>query len=1217
MWTNDQQSVIDARDTNILVSAAAGSGKTAVLVERIIRMITDEKAPVDIDSLLIVTFTEAAAAEMKERIADAITKLSKERPDDRHLAKERLLVHNAQISTIHSFCTNIIRNYFHLIELDPGFRVAEDAEIKMISQDVMDEMLEQHYAAGDPDFLRFINSLGNDKSDLEAEELIKRLAGLALSHVEPEKWLEEIKSAYNTEGGISGTPWFKELLTCVKYRLSDLDKIAGEALSVCTGPDGPVKYTDAVLSDIDIIKCALKGNTYTEIYNALREDFAKLKSGKDNGSDENRKYVKDLRDTVKEKLKGIREKYFAEPEETVRADIAACAENINTLVSLTSEYMLKFSETKRIKNVIDFSDMEHLALKILEFPEPCEELADKFYEVMTDEYQDSNEVQETLLNRVSKVARGGKNRFSVGDVKQSIYGFRLADPSIFTEKYDTYREDPQNGRCIELHKNFRSRREVLEFTNEIMRRIMQKEIGGVLYDDDAALCYGADYEKAEEEKQPELNPVKNTEIIIISKEGKWEDVAAPEGNAAAEDDAASGSGTFSAENGKVPGNGAEEQESTELELEKDELEGAVIAKRILELMDPKAHNAVYDKRAGGYRPIRYSDIAILMRALTGHAKAITDALTKAGIPSFTDAGTGYFDAPEIVALTEYLRILDNPKQDIPFATVLLSPLGGLTGEELAYIRTEGGKDIPLYEAARKVTGLESLNRFFAIYDSLREECRFTGIDVLLSDIYEKTGFYNYVGAASGDSARANLVFLREKAEAFEKTSYHGLFNFIRYIDRLRKYDVDYGDGAVSGADAVNIMTIHKSKGLEFPVVILARCGGQRNKMDESKAVIMHSKLGIGMKAFDPVNRVRSNTVLRSAVINRIHTDSVGEELRVLYVALTRAREKLIITGVVNDAAKAAEKWRQTAEQCRVASSYEAVFSAVTTFDLIMPPVYDAGLRDLVYGATAELLVSGEMEKKRDILERAGELQTAPAGEKDAQIAMFADFVYPYADEINRKIKYSVSELKTAAMKKAADIPEVCFEHGDTYGIPASEPGDAYGMSASERGTAVHKIMKLLPYNGQEIGAILDELEKNGKISASEKTAGDTGIYGKFLSSPLGKRMAAASARGELFRERPFVFGVRLDDDGMPVFGKEKNGADVLVQGVIDAYFYEDGDIILVDYKTDRVGEDGADVLRLRYRTQLDLYAEALERLVRKKVREKLIYSFALSETISV
>ena len=1283
-WTTEQQQVIDLRNRNILVSAAAGSGKTAVLVERIVKIITDKNHPVDIDHLLIVTFTNAAAAEMRERIGNAIEKALDEQPGDEHLLRQLTLIHNAQITTIDSFCLYVVRNHFHEIDLEPNFRIGDEGELKLLREDVLGKVLEQNYEEPSEAFSDFVEGYASGRTDAALNEMILQLYEFSRSYPWPEKWLDSFVGIYRIENReeLDRAEWLAPLTQNIRFVLKDCEQLLKQALAVTQQDDGPDMYEKAVRSDLEKYESLSKLTSFCELSGALSDiKYDRLASSRGfEGDPDKLELVKSLREQAKDVVKKLCRQYFFCSPEMMIEQLERTEPMLEEVVRLTKQFADEFAAAKRRKNLVDFHDVEHFALQILVDEETekakktAEEFRDTFEEIMIDEYQDSNEVQETLLRSISREERGENNIFMVGDVKQSIYRFRLARPELFMKKYDSYSLEESTTQRIDLHKNFRSREEVLTCTNDIFYKIMARSLGNVEYDAEAALYPGASYPVSADFIPEILLADSNDELL----------------------------------------------EDTEL-TDKKTLEAKIVAEEIKHLMKTQP---VTDKAAGTLRAAHYSDIVILLRSLSGWADSLVEVLNENGIPAHTVSSTGYFSTVEVQTVLSMLRLLDNPRQDIPMAAVLRSPMAGLTDEELAVLRLEDGS-VPFHEAVLElaeglyekggqieisnseedqkqgrnadektenhieITAHWKLLKFYKKYKQLRQLVPDTPIHELIEIILRETGYGHYVAAMpAGNRRTANLNMLLEKAAAYEKTSYKGLFHFVRYIDELQKYDVDFGEADMVGEneDVVRIMSIHKSKGLEFPIVIVSGMGKNFNKQDTRSKMVLHPELGIGLDYMDGKKRIKSPTIAKKAIAKQIDLENLGEELRVLYVALTRAKEKLILTGTLKDAAEKLEFYRQQANLSKAADrplSYLTREGASGYLDWILPAVLSYGDKYPVrIVEAAELVldeVENQLEQNEDLTERIEEIEAA-----DTQLVgqLKQRFLqrYPYQVDVLRKNKYSVSELKHRAMRERFEAEQeetvpAFLEEPVTPTIPlfiqrqgsveqeaqnkAQDAGQEAESKAEQkiksntanrgalRGTAVHRVMECYDFASEKsVQEQMEAMEKEEKITADMRALVKEQIVADFVSSETGKRMALAQRMGALYREKPFVMGFTEEELENYGFGagaqmienevQTENAQQeivlenvsrenhmheedlTLIQGIIDVFWIEDDGITVLDYKTDRV--DTAQELIDRYATQLKLYADALERVfaARKlKVKEILIYSFSLEQLITL
>ena len=1264
-WTTEQQQVIDLRNRNILVSAAAGSGKTAVLVERIVKIITDKNHPVDIDHLLIVTFTNAAAAEMRERIGNAIEKALDEQPGNEHLLRQLTLIHNAQITTIDSFCLYVVRNHFHEIDLEPNFRIGDEGELKLLREDVLGRVLEQNYEEPSEAFSDFVEGYASGRTDAALNEMILQLYEFSRSYPWPEKWLDSFVGIYRIENReeLDRAEWLAPLTENICFVLKDCEQLLKQALAITQQDDGPDMYEKAVQSDLEKYEGLSRLTSFCELSGALSDiKYDRLASSRGfEGNPDKLELVKSLREQAKDVVKKLCKQYFFCSPEMMIEQLERTEPMLEEVVRLTKQFADEFAAAKRRKNLVDFHDVEHFALQILVDEETekakktAEEFRDTFEEIMIDEYQDSNEVQETLLRSISREERGENNIFMVGDVKQSIYRFRLARPELFMKKYDSYSLEESTTQRIDLHKNFRSREEVLTCTNDIFYKIMARSLGNVEYDAEAALYPGASYPVSADFIPEILLADSNDELL----------------------------------------------EDTEL-TDKKTLEAKIVAEEIKHLMKTQQ---VTDKAAGTLRAAHYSDIVILLRSLSGWADSLVEVLNGNGIPAHTVSSTGYFSTVEVQTVLSMLRLLDNPRQDIPMAAVLRSPMAGLTDEELAVLRLEDGS-VPFHEAVLELaeglyeedgqkeisdseadseadqkqgrnadgkkeddietTAHRKLLKFYKKYRQLRQLVPDTPIHELIEIILRETGYGHYVAAMPAGSRRtANLNMLLEKAAAYEKTSYKGLFHFVRYIDELQKYDVDFGEADMVGEneDVVRIMSIHKSKGLEFPIVIVSGMGKNFNKQDTRSKMVLHPELGIGLDYMDGKKRIKSPTIAKKAIAKQIDLENLGEELRVLYVALTRAKEKLILTGTLKDAPEKLEFFRQQANLSKAADrplSYLTREGASGYLDWILPAVLSYGDKYPVrIVEAAELVldeVENQLEQNEDLTERIEEIEAADT-QLVGQLKQRFSQRYPYQTDILRKNKYSVSELKHRAMREKFEAEQeetipAFLEEPVTPTIPLfiqreESVEQETANRGALRGTAVHRVMECYDFASEKsVHEQMEAMEKEEKITADMRALVREQTVADFVSSETGKRMALAQRGGALYREKPFVMGFTEEELERYGFGAGaqmiENEAQTenaqqeimsenvsqenhmheedltLIQGIIDVFWIEDDGITVLDYKTDRV--DTAQELIDRYATQLKLYADALERVfaTRKlKVKEILIYSFRLEKLISI
>lgn len=1202
-WTAEQQKVIDLRNRNILVSAAAGSGKTAVLVERIISMILDEKKPIDIDRLLIVTFTKAAANEMRERIGAALEKKLEENPENEHLQKQTTLLHHAQISTIHGFCSYIIQNYFHVIDLDPGYRMADEGELKLIKADVAETVLESYYEEASEEFQAFVESYATGKTDEGIADIIWNLYEYASSSPWPEEWLEAAKKNYQIASwnDLRKCSWLKSILTDINSTLKELRRLAAENCTLVDVAAGPNMYKEAIESDYEKVSELAAAKNYPEMNQRIRSiTWDRLSSKKDESVDPMlREQVKVNRQHIKDQIEDLKKNYFFASAGQMLKAMQACEKPVSVMIDLVKAFTKEFEKQKREKNLLDFSDLEHLALSILVQrkedgtlePSPAaKELSQQFDEILIDEYQDSNLVQEYLLNMVSATFRGEHNIFMVGDVKQSVYRFRQARPELFMEKLDTYTLEDSQTQRIDLHKNFRSRSEVLKSVNFFFRQIMRKELGGVEYDEDAELKTGAQFEPGNREA------FARTEVIAIETD-------------------------------------QDEELLEDRKMDKKELEARAIGTRIRQIV---GQELVWDKKKNEYRPAKYSDCVILLRTMSGWAENFSKTLIGMGIPSYSTSQSGYFSAMEVQTVLNFLLICDNPRQEIPYTAVLTSPFVGCTPKDLAKIKCiEKNKSI--YECVSQYAEngsdeilRERLQSFLHLYEDICEKESYTPIHELIWYLVQVSGYGDYVSALPGGEQRiANVRMLVEKAVDYEKTSYGGLYHFIRYIEYLKKYEVDFGESNIIGEndDTVRIMSIHKSKGLEFPIVFVSGLEKHFNQQDINGSILMDADYGVASSYIDYKNRVKSSTLMRGAVRQKLLKEMLGEELRVLYVAMTRAKEKLILTGTISKLDEKMKKYAYLSDVSEGKLPVSILMEATNYWFWIwlsMIRVKKSEPIDFLRWSIKDLVLEEAEMVSQKVLLREELLGWDSQHIYDEQIrqtiAERFSYVYPYQDRGDIPVKVSVSELKKQHMQDEEALE--LFQDTELEPIipefMKTESEKSEGITGAARGTAYHGMMEHIDLSRcdteEQVAEQIDEAGQRKLLTEEETACLNPKDFAVFASSEVGQRMRQAQQMGLLKREQPFVFGISAAqlDEQWP------DSETILVQGIIDAYFYEGDEIVLVDYKTDKVSRTtGAEELVRRYRVQLDQYAQALEQLTGKRVKEKIIYSFTLNQEISV
>lgn len=1179
-WTKEQEAAIETKGSNILVAAAAGSGKTTVLVERIIRKITDSTNSCDIDSLLVVTFTNAAASEMKERIGDAIGKKIELEPQNHFLQRQLILLNKASITTIHSFCLNIIRNNFHTIDLDPGFRVGDTTEVEILKKEAIEETLDYFYEEGSSDFLNLIESYASGKADTKIEEIIDRVYRFSVSAPFPIKWLESKLDMLRVDENFdfSSSPWGEIIIEDIKRTYTSYLDEVNRILRHLEVEGFPTKYIEIFNSMINISKCVIDSNTLGDIGMVLSDVKLPALSGKAPNEDLKSKageFKKDFTAEVKKTLS-----LLYKSEDDIRNEIVSSYPLMKSLVDLTKKFMEVFSEKKRERSLIDFNDIEHFALNILTCEENGEiipskialEYREKFTEVMVDEYQDSNDVQEFILNTVSKVDAG--NRFMVGDVKQSIYRFRQAKPQIFLNKYDRYKDEVE-GKRILLYKNFRSRDIVLNGVNFIFERIMSEDVGELSYTQEERLNIGADF---------------NDHLIDGFEAG-----------------------------GKIELNLIEDikDESDEDDIDKITLEARVVAEKIRSMVNGENPFKVYSKNPETgikeYRNARFKDVVILLRSTKGISDVFEEELTLSGVPCYSDTGSGYFETIEIKTIISLLKVIDNPLQDIPLLSLLKSPIFSFTPEDMIDLRISSKGYF--YECLKELSlndsniGIKSKHVVTKI-NEWQEKAKNAPIDEFLWFLYEDTGYYAYLGVLPNAFQRqANLKVLFERARDFMATSFKGIFSFVNFIDKLK---VSSGD--MSGAktlseneDVVRIMSIHKSKGLEFPICICSGFGRRFNQQDFRESILLHESLGFGPDIVDLNKRIKYKSSIKEAIKKKLQIEAKSEEMRILYVAFTRAKEKLIITGTVKKIDDKIESY-SSLEKGKPLSEAK-VLSSGSYLDLIAPLVLsnegdgDFPFKSSIIRKSEVISTSREIiEKGESVIEQLKSLDDEYETNKKDEINRRLSFKYEkeYLSKIPSKL--SVTEAKriiNSIDEEAEDLNRSFILKTPNF------LKDEKRISSAEKGTLMHFMMQKVNLKEEitlsSLKETLETLVTKEFITLEESEAINLIGIERFFRSSLGERIINSN---KVLREVPFHIEVPI---GYIYKEYEGENETIAIQGIIDCFFEEDGEIVLIDYKTDYVTEENINEIYERYKVQINLYTLAIEKLTGKKVKEKYIY----------
>ncbi|RKQ31304.1 helicase-exonuclease AddAB subunit AddA [Oceanobacillus halophilus] len=1238
-WTKEQEEAIYTDGSDILVAAAAGSGKTAVLVERIIQKLLKKDSPVDIDSLLVVTFTNAAAQEMRNRVGLALEEALEQNPTSIHLKKQLSLLQRASISTLHSFCLDAVKKYAYLLDIDPAFRIADDMEADLIKQEVLDDLFEEWYGMeGEAldQFFAVVDRFSSDRSDVDVEKVILKLYDFAIQNPWPSLWLEGLAESYDIpeEWQEEDLHWLNLMKREVKEQFFAMEQEMRLALEITRENDGPYQYAETIDKDLLLLQNARGNFTSWETLQAFisDNDFGRLSGKKQECDEGKKKKVKNLRDSYKGRWKNMKEKWFSRELASHIEDMRELAPVIKELTEMVKQFDERFAEQKREKALVDFSDLEHFCLKLLVDENSTSkeiipssvaiQFQNQFSEVLVDEYQDTNLVQETILSLISDQTGPG-NRFMVGDVKQSIYRFRHAEPSLFIQKYKQFADANAVGRRIDLARNFRSREQVLIGANYIFRQILDEALGDIAYDEKAELIYGNKTYDEYEFSEP------HPELLIIDRE-ETEDAK----------------------------NQTENEESFQ-DLEKAQIEARAYAGKIKKWIGSGDGNSplqVFDKATGAQRDVQYRDIVILLRSMTW-APTIVDELKEQGISVYAELSSGYFEAIEVKIMISLLKAIDNPRQDIPLASVLKSPIVDLTEDELARIRL-ADKYKSYYDALKKYKQQQSddtaekVSRFLQQLNQFRMASRQGALSELIWDIYQETGYYDFVGGMPGGRQRqANLRALFDRARGYEKTSFRGLFRFLRFIERMEERGDDLGAARALSEqeDVVRIMTIHKSKGLEFPVVIMGAMDKQFNMQDLNQKYLLHKDLGFASKYIDPVKRITYPTLFHYALQAEEKRELLAEEMRVLYVALTRAKEKLVMIGNVHSFEKKLEKWQNMIDHSQWVLPAYFRLGAKTFLDWVGPAlirhqdsdalhageVKDVVLKDIqidpskwditiVHASEYTNLEESSAESDMELQEKILKWQHVDV--KDEELAQkvngMLSYEYPYQQAAKSRAKQSVTEIKRQReIKDEYSADQLVQEFKPPIVKRPNFMQKEKVVTAAERGTAMHTVMQHLPLRKvldyAEIEEALEGFVEKEILSRQEAEIIDIHAIEEFFGTDIAALMMKEST--SIRREVPFSLTLPASDVYAAWSSTEER---VLIQGVIDCLIpWEDGWIIL-DYKTDAILEDSISEdlkqkLIKRYETQMDLYRHAIEAIWKQPVKETYLYFFSKQLLVEV
>ena len=1179
-YTKEQEQAIFLRGKNIMVSAGAGAGKTRVLVSRMAELIMDKEHPIEADRFLVMTFTNAAAAEMKERIGTELEERLEKDPDNLYLRKQIRKIRQADISTIHSFCNHLIRTHYNELAIDPSFRIGEEGELFLLRQQAVEQVLEEAYASGRESFLQFVEAYAPGKNDTVLEEMIEDLYHFSRSFPNADGWFEKTGKEAAILAGKDGWDTSAAVTLLLSKAQKESLQIQEELYQLLESvtEDSPEKYTGLLQEIKEYIDSLTQAKDYNSYYKVLSQ---KSISSFPRASQKEKEWelyeeVKEFHQKVREQINSQKENVFTTPAEELQREAAVIYPLLEEYMALTKRFAEIYFLCKKEKNVYDFDDLEHFALELLvesydkqgeaQPSETAKELSKKYKMIFVDEYQDTNLVQETILEML--LNKKHNSLFTVGDVKQSIYRFRQARPDLFLRRKDQYISQADAGVSIELRDNFRSAPGVLTFTNYIFSQLMEKEFGGVDYNEKTALRPG--------DGGPMMQDEETSEILFFQKDSA----------------------------------------SALKEVPEDILaESAVICKRIKELIEEGYH---------------YGDMVILLRSGAGRMEPMAEFLEQEGIPVSCDNKTGYFQTREITVMLNYLSIVDNIYQDIPMASVMLSSIGKFTEEELVKLRVLIEEPVrgkyTLYDFMRLYMqeGTEEelkkkIRDFLMDLLYFRQQKKEQPLSTLLWDIYERTGFYYDVQLMpDGEKRKENLLMLLRKAEDYEKTVFKGLFYFNRYMKQLKSYEIEMGEAGTSmeEEDVVKIMTIHKSKGLEFPVVFVSGLSKKFNRMDLNKAVLCHPELGIGMECVNTTLRFHHPSLMKKAIQEKVWKDTLEEEMRILYVAMTRAKRKLILTGVIKSeeleagmrASIQAQKWR-----------------AGSMMDWILPVMAEQFRNTDKIWLKARLFSWSDIEELFNAREREEAtfsyrhfIEKYVEGQDSSLIKKAFSHVYPNMEATKWKRKYSVSELKSLSQITLPNEESVVYEPDEEERIiPQFLKEEREEVGGAAKGTIIHKIMEMLPFakiqTKKQLFDWITDLEQNypesKQISAKWLYRG----IEAFLFSEQGEKIRKMDEAGKVKKELPFTVGLPVS-----LINQDTEAEDtVVVQGVIDACADMGNHLCLIDYKTDQIKEGEEQQLLDRYGNQMLYYKAALEQILEKRVSEIYLYSFSLKKFISV
>lgn len=1210
-FSPSQQEVIDLRNKNILVSAAAGSGKTTVLVERIIKLLINEKE--NIDKFLIVTFTNAAASGMKQKIHKALIKTMQNSEDKEHLSRQLNLLSKANISTIHSFCIDVIRKNFHVIGIDPNFRIGDVNEVDILLQESIDEVLECHYEEKPEGFIQLVESFTGNRGDLELNEIIKDIYKFILSFPEPLKWLSDsVEMLTLSEIDLKNSIWVKAIKENLLLLLTGAEEALKLAKTISNEDDGPLTYDEAIsedISNLNQLKALLEDDFKEFITNVHSITFPTLKALKGKAKEdvnlEKQEDVKSLREDYKDIIKNIKKMIPNKSLSEFTHDINFMHPPMKALSKIIYDLDKSFKTKKMDKSIADFNDVEHYALQILRQDDIKEAYKNKFKYIFIDEYQDSNSLQEELLSQIKRE----NNLFMVGDVKQSIYRFRLSDPTIFNDKSNSYPVVDGSGedRRIDLTQNFRSRKEVLSSINYIFNNIMSKLIGEVEYNQSVFLNPGAEFK----EDSCDCNDC-YTELIVIDKNSADEDI---------DDEIKS--------------------------MKAAELEAALAVQKINELLKKNKNEPVKKDNSKNEldslpEKLQYKDIVILMRSVSGWAGIFEEIFNEQGIPFYFDGGVGYFETIEIQVILNLLRIIDNVRQDIPLLSVMRSPIGSFTTEELVEIRVRNPKYNfidALYEYKNNCDDELShkLRNFINMVEDWKKRSRYTHLNDFIWEILMETNYYYFVGLLpNGKIRQANLRLLSDKAFDFEKTSMSGLFNFLRYVEKIKLSSGDSSSAKTLGEsdNVVRLMSVHKSKGLEFPVVIMCGLNKKFNKSDASKSILKHKIYGLAPKYINFENRVYRETLPRTAIKNIIKIENLSEEMRVLYVAMTRAIDRLIMIGTVDKFENKIKKWQKGPSLYNIYNedtfldwictalfknvNGESILKVFNDRNLVHEISYCSDNNEYITKWNIKKITLNQMSKseqeervkKAELIKDMANFKKQDNSCLKEEIARRLNSKYEYINSINIPTKLSVTDLKVLKQERLEQVK---------YKIPVLKDIPLFKehfieFTKTEIGTIVHFVMQHLnimeSLTQENISEQIKKMVHKRLLTEKEAEVVNLEMLHEFFCTDIGRRMKESHY---IKREVPFVIKKNANE----IINSLNRDDYILIQGIIDCYFHEDDKVVIIDYKTDKIVDGNLEAIKQEYSPQILSYKEAVEKITCKKVKACYLYLFDIGQAVEI